>query len=175
MNRVVLLVVLFFGIVSCGNLRQMSVRQETDASFSEALSDTASVELRVMSLIDRKVTESIERMLQQEIVIEKEELSQPDSSGRQYVRERSRTTVSTRTSEVKSLASADSSAYVMTADSTAASSDESFMTSSVELVEEKESVPAVSSSRRAVRWIFAGILVAVAIFMIIKSRGVLWK
>lgn len=174
MNRVFLIVVLVAGVVSCGTMRQVTVRQEADASLTEVRSDTTSMELLVMGMIDRRLSESIDRLLQQEIVIETEELSMPDTTGRQYVRERSRTTVTTRASEMKRTAKTDSSSIAVQKDSTSAMSSASDATVYQLSSEDMKPEQKASGVRNAVKWIFTGILLSVALFIVIKAR-VLWR
>ena len=103
MKRFIVLFITVFvccsGALSCGTQRNLSVSQETEARHDRAWSDTSSVTLDVESMVERMMAEAVRRLILQDIELETESLSEPDSTGRQHVKERTRAKISTSIDE----------------------------------------------------------------------------
>ena len=101
MNRFVLfiIVIICFGIGSCGMQKKMQESRETSAHSSETSSEYSVLDQKVESMAREMLSEKIESLTLQDLTTIKEIYSEPDSSGRQYVVERTRTVINTSISE----------------------------------------------------------------------------
>ena len=168
MNRVVLLIVLVFGVVSCGTTRHLVSGQESGAFAASALADTSAVTLRIDELVRRRMSESVGRLLSQEVTITRELLSDPDSAGRQHVVERTVASFSTKISEDETRMTADATAKTARKDSTTVSAAVSVSASATDMHNEEHAEPQVSGLGGALRWIVVGIFVAAVAAVLIK-------
>lgn len=127
MKRFIVLFITVFiccsGAVSCGVQRNLSVSQETEARHDRTWSDTSSVTLDVESMVERMMAEAVRRLVLQDIELETESLSEPDSTGQQHVTERTRAMISTRIDESGKTASGEISVTTAEKDSTGTGSE----------------------------------------------------
>lgn len=168
MNRVVLLIVLVFGVVSCGTTRHLVSGQESGAFAASALADTSALTLRIDELVGRRMSESVGRLLSQEVTITRELLSDPDSAGRQHVVERTVASFSTKISEDETRMTADTTAKTARKDSTTVSAAVSVSASVTDMHNEEHAEPQVSGLGDALRWIVVGIFLAAVAAVLIK-------
>ena len=168
MNRVVLLIVLVFGAVSCGTTRRLVSGQESGAFSVSALADTSALTLRIDELVGRRMSESVGRLLSQEVTITRELLSDPDSAGRQHVVERTVASFNTRISEDEARTVADSAATAIRKDSTAVAVSVSETSAVSDTHNEEHAEPQASSLGDALRWMVVGIFMAAVAAVLIK-------
>lgn len=168
MNRVVLLIVLVFGVVSCGTTRHLVSGQESDAFAASALADTSALTLRIDELVGRRMSESVGRLLSQEVTITRELLSDPDSAGRQHVVERTVASFSTKISEDETRMTADTTARTARKDSTSVSAKVSESASATDIHNEEHAEPQASGLGDALRWMVVGIFLAAVAAVLIK-------
>ena len=171
MNRVVLLIVLVFlvfGVVSCGTTRRLVSGQESGAFAASALADTSVLTLRIDELVARRMSESVGRLLSQEVTITRELLSDPDSAGRQHVVERTVASLSTKISENETRTMADTMATAVRKDSTGVSAAVSEAAAATEMHNEEHAEPQASGLGDALRWMVVGIFLAAVAAMLIK-------
>lgn len=170
MRRCIFLIFcVFFALASCSPKVYSGV-QEVRAFESTALSDSATlrrlVDERMEAYFERTMKKASE--LRQEIV--RERLSDPDSSGRQYVLERSTTRSTARSSSVASSVSSRQEQIIQQTDSVAVRDS-----AVVAAVNEKRET--VVKGNRAWPWYayVAGLLVAVVIGFVMGLRGRKWR
>lgn len=168
MNRVVLLIVLVFGVVSCGTARHLASGQESGAFAASALADTSALTLRIDELVGRRMSESVGRLLSQEVTITRELLSDPDSAGRQHVVERTVASFSTKISEDETRMTADTTAKTARKDSTSVSAKVSGSASATDIHNEEHAEPQASGLGDALRWMVVGIFLAAVAAVLIK-------
>lgn len=170
MKRFVVLFITVFvccsGMVSCGTQKNVSVSQETKARHDRTWSDTSSVTLDVESIVGRMMAETVRRLVLQDIEIETESLSEPDSIGQQHVTERTRAKINTSIDESGATTSREMSVTSGRKDSTGIFSG---------LTSVEESVAADSKTKtgmnwwqKALMWFGAAALVLVAIRIALK-------
>lgn len=96
-------VVLFFvvGFSACGTVRSVQSSQTAESSFRHTGTDSALISRCVKQQMQAFLTKNAERLLRQNIVIDKETLSAPDSLGRQFPVEKMKVTVHTRVDEAE--------------------------------------------------------------------------
>lgn len=95
----IIVIVLCQGMVSCGMQKNVHESRETYAHSSDMSAESAVLEQKVKSMVRECLSESIERFTLQELVSDREIYSDPDSSGRQYIVERTRTVMNTNITE----------------------------------------------------------------------------
>lgn len=111
-------VIVCSGAVSCGTQRHLEVRQESGASFSGTVSDSSELSVEVREMVEKMMAETIERLVVQDMTVEREVYSAPDSAGRQHITERTHTTVNTSMKERGGQAVSESTSRTEVKDST---------------------------------------------------------
>lgn len=96
-----IIVIVCTGIVSCGIQRQSAVQQESDATYSTTACGSSSLEESVKNIVEKMMSESVEKLLEQDLKVVHESFSPPDSTGSQYLKERTVAHLKTNLSENK--------------------------------------------------------------------------
>ena len=174
MNRYILFitVIVCVGIVSCGTQRYLSVQQEEDAFYSGSGKDSSSLSLSERRILDRMMSEEVGKLTLQDIVVEHEIYSEPDSLGRQYLTEKITAKVNTDIQETGRRTAEESSGTTVRKDSTGVTTDTVSTASSAVTVSEENT--GLTWWQKALMWTGVAAVCMFAIWLAIKIAR-LWK
>lgn len=174
MNRYILFitVIVCVGIVSCGTQRHLSVQQEEDAFYSGSGKDSSSLSLSERRILDRMMSEEVGKLTLQDIVVEHEIYSEPDSLGRQYLTEKITAKVNTDIQETGRRTAEESSGTTVRKDSTGVMTDTVYTASSTVAVAEEKT--GLTWWQKALIWAGAAAICMAAVWVTIKIAR-LWK
>ncbi len=103
MKHCVFFIVMLLGLMSCGAQKTL-VSQEVQTDSTVETYDSAKVTQQIDKLVKEAVNESLTRLINQTVDIDRVIYSAPDSTGSQYVVETQTIKVETQTKENRSLA-----------------------------------------------------------------------
>lgn len=117
MKHCVFFIVMLLGLMSCGAQKTL-VSQEVQTDSTVETYDSAKVTQQIDKLVKEAVNESLTRLINQTVDIDRVIYSAPDSTGSQYVVETQTIKVETQTKENRSLAVESDSHITKQVDST---------------------------------------------------------
>ena len=117
MKHCVFFIVMLLGLMSCGAQKTL-VSQEVQADSTVETYDSAKVSQQIDKLVKEAVNESLTRLVNQSVDIDRVIYSAPDSTGSQYVVETQTIKIETQTKENRSLAVESDSHITEQVDST---------------------------------------------------------
>lgn len=117
MKHCVFFIVMLLGLMSCGTQKAL-VPQEVQTDSTVETYDSAKVTQQIDKLVKEAVNESLTRLVNQSVDVERVIYSAPDSTGSQYIVETQTIKVETQTKENRSLAVESDSHITEQVDST---------------------------------------------------------
>lgn len=164
--KFIAVVLLLSGMVSCGIQRELEESRETDAHYHTSYTDSSYMEERIRSVLMEIMTEKASRLTVQEMTSRKEILSPPDSSGKQYVIERSETLVRTDISEQK-----DISSHLQRTDTT---ESHAMVVATENVMAEKNEKSVIEDSKGQAWWQAALMWIGISVLVVFAMK-LIWK